>query len=131
MPKTVKITTEVYCTVLLEGLHYWPDCHINEVSYLKDPHRHVFHVKAFKKVSHDNRDVEFIVLKHEIESYFYDKYFNSTVRLFDFGPKSCEMLAKEIISKFDLSRCEVSEDGENGAIVSVHGTVTDGGHIIS
>ena len=123
MPKTVRITTEVYCTVLLEGVHFWADCPFDEVSYLRYPHRHVFHVKAFKKVSHDDRDVEFILLKHKITSYFYDKYYNSTSRLFDFGPMSCEMIAKEIISKFDLSKCEVSEDGENGAIVSVEGVV--------
>jgi hypothetical protein len=29
------------------------------------------------------------------------------------------MIAKELIAKFNLSRCEVSEDGENGAIVTV------------
>jgi len=31
---------------------------------------------------------------------------------------SCEMIARELIEHFNLSRCEVSEDGENGAIVT-------------
>ncbi len=119
MPKTVKITEEVYCTLEVEGVHNWPDCPFDEVAYLRDPHRHMFHVKAFKKVTHSDRDVEFIMLKHQILSHFYDGYFNSTLKLFEFGPMSCEMIAKELIAKFNLSKCEVSEDGENGAIVTV------------
>lgn len=131
MPKMVKISTEVYCTLQVEGLHHWPGCDIKEVSYLKNKHRHVFHIKAYKKVGHDDRDVEFIKLKHEILSYFYDGYFNSEFRLFDFENMSCEMIAKELITRFNLLRCQVSEDGENGAIVSVTGVVTDGNHIIN
>lgn len=119
MPKTVRITTEVYCTLRAEGIHRFPNCPFTEVSYLENPHRHVFHIKAYVKVSHDNRDVEFIILKHKIKSFLYDEYFDSQLRLFDFDTMSCEQIAKAFISKFDLSRCEVSEDGENGAIVTV------------
>ena len=122
MPKTVQISTEVYCTLQIEGLHNWPGCPIAEVNYLKDLHRHVFHIKACKKVSHDDRDVEFIVLKHKIKSFFY-KYYNTDSNLYVFGAMSCEMIAKELISKFNLSKCEVSEDGENGAIVTVENEI--------
>ena len=114
-----KVTTEVYCTLEVEGVHCWPECPLEEVAYLRDPHRHVFHIKAFANVSHDDRDIEFIVLKHKILNWFYDGWFDSKLRLFNFGPMSCEMIAKRLIDEFDLSRCEVSEDGENGAIVSV------------
>lgn len=131
MPKTVKIRTKIFCTLQVEGLHCWPECPYEEVKYLRDPHRHVFHIKATKKVTHDDRDVEFIMLKHKIEDYFYEKYFDSDLRLMNFGSMSCEMIAKELIAKFNLLRCEVSEDGENGAIVSVTGIVTDGNHIVS
>ena len=119
MPKTVQITTEVYCTFEVEGLHHWPGCPLTEVYYLKDLHRHVFHFKAYKQVRHDDRDIEFIVMKHKLLDYLRNLYFNSATNLHEFGAQSCEMLAKELISKFDLSRCEVSEDGENGAIVTV------------
>jgi hypothetical protein len=37
----------------------------------------------------------------------------------EFGAKSCEMIAIELINEFNLSRCEVNEDNENGAIVTV------------
>lgn len=119
MPKTVKISTEVYCTLQVEGVHHWPGCDIKEVMYLERFHRHVFHIKAHKAVGHDDRDVEFIVLKHKLLSYFYDGFFDSKLKLFNFGSMSCEMIAKELIAKFNLSKCEVSEDGENGAIVTV------------
>jgi len=116
---TLKVTTEVYCTLQVEGTHNWPECPFEEVAYLRVPHRHVFHIKAYKNVSHDDRDVEFIMLKHQIKEFFYDGWWNSEQRLFEFGAMSCEMIASRLISEFDLSRCEVSEDNENGAIVSV------------
>lgn len=106
--------TMVYCTVLFEGVHCWPECPFEEVSYLRDPHRHVFYIKAYKKVFHDDRDVEFILLKHKIEQYLHDTYSDR-----DLGSKSCEMLASELLEQFDLCRCDISEDNENGAIQEI------------
>ena len=110
--------TEVYCTLQVEGTHNWPDCPFPEVDYLKVPHRHVFHVKAYKRVLHDDRDVEFIMLKHEIEKHLKDKYYDESKKLCVFGAKSCEMIASELCTAFKLTRCDVSEDNENGAIVT-------------
>ena len=121
-----KVTTEVYCTLQVEGVHNWPECPFEEVVYLRDLHRHVFHIKAYKTVMHDDRDVEFIMLKHQIEHYLLREYasMGQDGHFMDdfvciFGAKSCEMIAQELINEFGLSRCEVSEDNENGAIVSV------------
>lgn len=117
--------TEVYCTLQVEGTHNWPECPFDEVGYLRDPHRHLFHIKAYKKVNHDDRDVEFIMLKHQIEQYLHKRYYEEPTKinihdsLHKFGAMSCEMIAKELIQEFDLSRCEVSEDNENGAILTV------------
>lgn len=117
--------TEVYCTLQIEGTHYWADCPFDEVSYLRNNHRHLFGIKAYKEVTHDDRDIEFIMLKHRIETYIKNKYMhrvgNDAVSqlLCEFGGMSCEMIAKELIEEFELSRCEVNEDGENGAIVTV------------
>ena len=113
------MTEEVFCTFQVEGIHCWPDCPIEEVSYLRDPHRHMFHIKAHKPVTHSDRDVEFIWFKHELEEWLSEQYWDASKRALVFGAMSCEMIAKELIEQFDLNRCEVSEDGENGAIVTV------------
>ena len=84
---------------------------------MRDPHRHVFHITAHVRVSHNDRDVEFIVLKGAIEQYLRTKYFNEYAKLHDFGGQSCEMIAAELIDAFDLCQCEVNEDGENGSIL--------------
>lgn len=112
------ITTEVYCTLQIEGTHNWPGCPLEEVDYLRVPHRHVFHIKAFALVNHDDRDIEFICLKHRIQEYF-QQYYDHSKHLHVFGAKSCEMIARDLIEEFNLTRCEVNEDNENGAILTV------------
>lgn len=113
------IKSEVYCTLQIEGTHNWPNCPFDEVDYLRTPHRHMFHIKAHKVVNHDDRDTEFIMLKHQIKIYLAGKYFRVDDALMKFGAMSCEMLARELIEEFNLCRCEVNEDGENGAILYV------------
>ena len=113
------ITSEVYCTLQIDGTHCWPGCPFDEVAYLRSPHRHMFHIKAYMKVYHDDRDVEFIMLKHKILEYLRSSYYSNELHTHSLGAKSCEMLASELIERFDLSRCEVNEDGENGAILTV------------
>jgi hypothetical protein len=113
------IVSTVFCTLQVEGTHNWKDCPIEEVAYLRDPHRHMFHIKAYKNVSHDDRDTEFIVMKHKIQSYLTGKYFDPQTWLHQFGGMSCEMIARELIGEFDLAGCEVSEDGENGCWLQV------------
>ena len=124
---TLKYNSVVFCTVQVEGTHNWPTCPFDEVDYLRVPHRHVFHIKAYKPVTHSDRDVEFIMLKHLIRDYLvnqygvYARHDEVTSKGYythcEFGAMSCEMIAEELIEKFDLSKCEVNEDNENGAIV--------------
>lgn len=104
--------TVVYCTVLFEGIHCWPECPFEEVKYLRDPHRHIFHIKSHKQVFHDDRDIEFIMLKHQVENYLHHKFPHGQM-----GATSCEMLCRELMFEFNLVEVSVSEDGENGAIV--------------
>jgi len=54
------------------------------------------------------------MLKHQIQKHIQKKYPDG-----ELGPKSCEMIARDLIETFSLSRCSVSEDGENGAILTV------------
>jgi len=117
-------TTEVFCTLSFDAIHNWADCPIEEVTFLRHPHRHMFHVKAWTKVLHDDRDVEFINLKHDILEYIDHRFTNAyldlptTARVYDLKSMSCEMIAEVLMDQFSLSRCEVSEDNENGAIVT-------------
>lgn len=110
------MSTEVYCTLQVEATHSWPGCPFEEVAYLRDPHRHVFHIKAYMPVTHTDRDTEFIILKHHILEYFYTNYYCETQRLCVFGSRSCEMIAEELANVFTLSKCEVNEDNENGCV---------------
>lgn len=117
---------EVYCSLVVEGTHHWQDCPHDEVSYLKDIHRHLFHIKAYKIVTHGDRETEFILLKHQIQEFLKVNYLKhqtnivtKNYNLHMFGKMSCEMLAEILIEEFDLSSCEVNEDNENGSIVTV------------
>lgn len=39
----------VYSRLKVEGIHNWRNCPIEEVSYLKDDHRHLFEIIAYKE----------------------------------------------------------------------------------
>ena len=105
--------TSIVVSLRVEGIHCWPDCDIAEVSFLRDPHRHVFHIKAKKPVTHADRDIEIIMLKREIQT-FLSHTFGPTC---NFESMSCEHIAQKLVRVFELSYCEVLEDGENGAEV--------------
>lgn len=115
---TKTINTTVFCTLQVEATHCWPGCPFDEVAYLRDPHRHIFYIKAHKKVNHDDRDVEFIMLKHSVAEFF-KPYWDEQQKLYVFGAMSCEMIARKLIDQFDLCQCEVSEDNENGSVLTV------------
>ena len=112
-----KLRTNIIVSLQVEGLHSWPECPIEEVSFLKHPHRHIFHIKAKKEVSHDDRDIEIIKLKREIRYHLLDRWGvgHRGAEGCDFKNMSCEMIAKKLLYKFDLCYCSVLEDNENGA----------------
>ena len=113
MPNFGDFNMEVFARNQFEATHSWPECPIEEVAYLRDEHRHVFHIESHKVVDHDDRDTEFIVLKHRVQEQLEEWYPEHKM-----GSTSCEMLAIRLIGKFGLSRCMVAEDNENGAWVS-------------
>ena len=111
--------TIVMVKLAVDGCHNFPKAAelFPEVAFLADRHRHMFHFTVSKAVSHDNRDVEFIMLKRDILNYLTIQYSDSHMRTLEFGPKSCEMLAREILKRFDAEWVECWEDQENGARV--------------
>lgn len=102
----------IWVTFQKEGIHKYPDAP-EGVEFLKYPHRHMFHFRVELEVFHDDRDVEFILLKRELEAL----YAEGTLQL-DY--KSCEMMADDLYDYISTAYperdvvIEVSEDGENG-----------------
>ena len=109
--------TNVIAKIELDGLHNWPAAQavFPEVGFLAYTHRHMFHITCKKRVNHDDRDVEFIMFKRDIQDYLYNKYYMEKIRIHQFGHQSCEMIARELYEQFDLEYCSVFEDNENGA----------------
>lgn len=110
---------KVFVTTQFEAMHRWNDAP-EEVAFLRAYHRHMFHVRFEVEVAEEDREIEFILLKRNlaflIKCVFEGKTFDD----------SCETIAKRIVlgmtgldgmCKNRAVRCEVSEDGENGAIV--------------
>lgn len=108
----------IWVTFQKEGLHKYPaaatDPRLEGVSFLGYIHRHIFHFKVELEVFHDDRDVEFILLKRELE-----RLFDSDT--LDLNFKSCEMISDDLAAYIkdkypnrDIV-ITVSEDGENGA----------------
>jgi hypothetical protein len=123
-PKTlssmsVQTKTTVIVKLAVDAMHNFPLAAelFPEVAFLADRHRHMFHFTVSKVVNHDDRDVEFIMFKRDLLHYLEYKYYKNETRTHEFGPRSCEMLAREILDKFDCEWVEVWEDYENGAKV--------------
>lgn len=114
------IKRTVFVTFQKEGIHKYPaaatDPKLESVSFLGALHRHIFHFRITIGVFHNDRDVEFIMFKRELENLY-----GSGILQMDY--KSCEMLADGLIEYISNKypgrhiSVEVSEDGENGATV--------------
>jgi len=116
------ITKTIWVKFAKEGVHKYPaaldDPKLKDVQFLGYPHRHMFHFEVEVQVFHDDRDIEFILFKRELESLF-----DAGVLQLDY--KSCEMLCDDIanyvLAKYpgrDLT-ISVSEDNENGSTVRI------------
>lgn len=102
-----------------EGIHKYPaaleDPKLADVQFLGYPHRHMFHFRVRVDVQHNDRDIEFILFKRELENLY-----QGTMNI-DY--KSCEMIAEDLINYIAKNypgryiEVGVSEDGENGAIL--------------
>lgn len=114
----------IFVTFKVEGIHKYPEALTNpdleDVSFLGYPHRHIFHFRVEVSVNHTDRDIEFIQLKRWLSSLFKDD-------VLDADYKSCEMLCDDlkdqILEKYlylTHLKIEISEDGENGAILELN-----------
>lgn len=108
----------IYVRFDLAGMHKWPKA-VREVHFLSYEHRHLFKFKCSAKVTRDDRQLEFFMLQRKIKLWLLDTYWSAEHQMLDFGSMSCEMIAKKILNRFkSLNEVEVSEDGENGAVIT-------------
>lgn len=110
----MKLERSIFITFSKVGFHNYPNAP-EEVEYLKARHRHVFKFRVSVSVTHDDREIEFHMLKSWVEGLYAEEL--------EANHKSCEMLAEDLVQRIlqhyphrDIS-VEVSEDGENGAVV--------------
>ena len=97
---------------LIEGYHKWSDAPY-PVEFLRNKHRHVFHVRCWFEVSHHDREIEIIMRQWDIEKFLKENF----GEVCEFGGMSCEAIARMIMQKFDAAQVEVLEDGDGGALV--------------
>ena len=105
----------------LEGFHCWPEAKevFPEVGFLSDRHRHMFGFRCYAKVTHTDRDEEFILMQRKLKKQLRVTFGGS---ILEFGRMSCEDIAEWILthsSNENLYKVEVWEDWENGAIVEL------------
>ena len=115
----------IWVTFRKEGIHKYPAAATDpalatgdeyDVSFLGVPHRHIFHFRVWIDVFHNDRDIEFIQFKRWLEKL----YSGGTLEL---NFKSCEMIADDLYLQISgkypnrAIHIEVSEDGENGALI--------------
>lgn len=111
MRSTVIIQLEV------EGFHRYPSAP-EEVSFLSNDHRHTFIVRCGYSVSHDNREKEIFIQRNLIGNYLHTEYQTPC----KFGAMSCEMIAREILDRWEDDQmiwCEVWEENTGGARVDL------------
>ena len=113
---------QIWITWQREGIHKYPaaltDPALADVQFLGYPHRHIFHFRVWIDVFHNDRDLEFIQFKRWCESLY-----SGHGAVLSLDHKSCEMMADDlyiqIASRYPgrVVHIEVSEDGENGALI--------------
>jgi hypothetical protein len=117
----------IWVTFRKEGIHKYPAAATDpnlatgdeyDVSFLANPHRHIFHFRVWLSVTHNDRDVEFIQFKRWLE-----KLYSSNEGVLSLDYKSCEMMSDDLYVQIHAKYpdrevwIEVSEDGENGSFI--------------
>jgi hypothetical protein len=117
---------QIWVTFQKEGIHCYPVAATDpllatgdkyDVSFLGNPHRHIFHFRVWIDVFHNDRDIEFIQFKRWLENLYKDS-------ILSLDYMSCEMIADDLYLQVAGRypgrniTIEVSEDGENGCTIN-------------
>lgn len=117
----VKKTSYIVVKTQFEFIHKYENAP-EEVKYLREPHRHIFYVEAKIQVYNNDRELEFILVKHDIDKFLQGIVSSAPITY------SCEMFAEDIsnflirtYAKHINRNIEVSvfEDNENGAQIVI------------
>lgn len=115
-------TTSIIVRAQASGFHCYENAP-DEVAFLREVHRHVFHVEAELEVYHDDRELEFFLVQRELK-----RLLEEALGSLPLHARSCERIARTIQQRlFRLYSTQgketravavyVSEDNENGARV--------------
>ena len=103
-----------------EGVHKYKDAP-EQVKFLRNDHRHIFVITSKIEVFHEDRELEFIIVKHLINDFLNSQIENNVWYMDNL---SCEQVATKIYTllknNYGFERkisVEVSEDNENSAII--------------
>ena len=123
---------QIWVTFQKEGIHCYPAAATDpqlatgdeyDVSFLANPHRHMFHFRVAIDVFHNDRDIEFIQFKRWLENLYSGTGPFNENRVLELNYKSCEMIADDLYSQIAARYpnraviIDVSEDGENGCVI--------------
>ena len=100
-----------------EGFHCWSDAP-EEVKFLRDTHRHLFNVELRISVDHNDRELEFFMVKKRLDNII--KWY---IELNGTNLGSCEMMGESFIKELTelygnrYYQIKIFEDNENGGEV--------------
>jgi hypothetical protein len=115
--------TKIWVTFTATGFHSWPGAPEENISYLRDVHRHKFYFKISIDVPHPDRALEFHTVRDNIMERHIDLFYQKqgfVETAFDYKNMSCEMIAEKLLQDLIMEypdrtiEVDVSEDGENG-----------------
>lgn len=113
-----------------QGIHKYQDAP-EQVAFLRNEHRHLFEVSVEIEVFHNDRDIEFFILKEQIDKWIQNHYKDDN-NCWYMDNMSCEAvalyLARYLCNIYNdpternkrnrMISVSVWEDGENGASVT-------------
>lgn len=111
----------IFIKTQFEKLHKWENAPKSE-AFLRNLHRHIFHVKVTISVEDDDREIEYFALKKKVDQIIKNHITGTTDTHKE--TMSCEQIAEIILDVLELEydnneiQVEISEDNENGSIVN-------------
>jgi len=115
-PVKRKTSKSIIVKTTFNAKHFWKDAP-EEVSFLRIPHDHIFFIEAEIEVKHDDRELEFFLVKRKLDDFIDLAFNNKTFEL------SCEQIADKLIGII------LHHYGERKITVTVYEDNNNGGRV--